>query len=63
MGKKVKLEKYKTVPIVLYIHVSQYSVIYCHHNTILHLFKQSLIFRVKCVSPLVTMTLIRDLSP
>ena len=34
MGKKVKLEK--IVPSVLYIHVSQYSVIYCHRNIILH---------------------------
>ena len=34
MGKKVKLEK--IVPSVLDIHVSQYSVIHCHRNTILH---------------------------
>ena len=27
MGKKVKLEKNKMVPSVLYIHVSQYSVL------------------------------------
>ena len=39
MGKKVKLEKNKIVPSVLYIHVSQYSVMYCHRNTILHFFK------------------------
>ena len=56
MGKKVKLEKNKIVPIVLYIHISQYSVIYWHRNTILHFFNKSLIFRVKCVSPWVTMT-------
>ena len=62
MGKKVKLEKNKIVPSVLYIHESQYSVIYCHRNIILHFFKESLIFRVKCVSPLVTMTHIRELS-
>ena len=59
MGKKVKLEKLYQV----YYHVSQYSVIHCHGNTILHFFNKSLIFRVKCVSPLVTMTHIRDLSP
>ena len=63
MGKKVKLEKNKIVPSVLYIHVSQYSVICCHRNTILHFFKKSLIFRVKSVSPLVTMMHIRDVSP
>ena len=62
MGKKVKLKK-KIVPSVLYIHVSQYSVIYCHRNTILHFFIYSSIFRVKSVSPLFTMTHIRDLNP
>ena len=39
MGKKAKLEKNKIVPSVLYIHVSQYSVINYHRNTILHFFK------------------------
>ena len=29
----------KIVPSVLYIHVTQYSVIDCHRNTILHFFK------------------------
>ena len=51
MGKKVKLEENKIVPSVLYIHVSQYSVIYCHRDTILHFFIYSLIFRVKSYSP------------
>ena len=64
MGKKVKLEKKnKIVPSVLYIHVSQYSVTDCRRNTILYFFKNSLISIVKSVSPLVTMTHIRDLSP
>ena len=57
MGKKVKLEK--IVPSVLYIHVSQYYVVNCHRYTSL----KSPISRVKSVSPLVTMTHIRNLSP
>ena len=63
MSKKVKLKKNKIVPSVLYIYVSQYSIIYCHRNIILYFFKKSLISRVKIVSPLVTMTHIKDLSP
>ena len=63
MGKKVKLEKNKIVPSVLFIHASQYSVICCHRNTILHFFKLPLLFRVKSVSPLIPWTHIRDLSP
>ena len=63
MGKKVKLEKNKIVPSVLYIHVSQYSVICYHRNTILHFFKLPLLFRVKNVSPLITMDAYKRLKP
>ena len=63
MGKKVKLEKNKIVPSVLYIHASQYSVICCHRNTILHFFKLPLLFRVKSVSPLITMDAYKRLKP
>ena len=38
-GLKGQAGKNKIVPNVLYIDVSQYSVIYCHRNTILHFFK------------------------
>ena len=61
MGKKVKLEK--IVPSILYIHVSQYSVIFSHHNTILHFFKLSLLFRVKSVSLLGTIDAYKRLKP
>ena len=63
MGKKVKLEKNKIAPSVLYIHVPQYSVICCHRNTMLHFFKLPLLFRVKSVSPLGTMDAYKRLKP
>ena len=63
MGKKVKLEKNKIVPSVLYIHASQYSVICCHRNTILHFFKLTLLFKVKSVWPLITMHAYKRLKP
>ena len=49
MGKKVNLQKKKIVPIVLYIDVSQYSVIYCHRNTI-HTFLNSPLYLESNVS-------------
>ena len=52
MGKKVNLQKKKKnkiVPIVLYIDVTQYSVIYCHRNTI-HTFLNSPLYLESNVS-------------
>ena len=62
MGKKVKLEKKKCTKCTIYS-LSQYSVIFCHHNTILHFFKLPLLFRVKSVSPLGTMDAYKRLKP
>ena len=59
--KKAKLEKNKIVPSVLYIHVSQYSVIFCHRITILHFYKLPLISKVSL--RWLPWTHIRDLSP
>ena len=50
IGKKVKLEKTKIVLSVLYIHVSQYSVLCYHRNTILLFFKLLLLLLESKVS-------------
>ena len=48
-GLKGQSAKKKIVPIVLYIDVSQYSVIYCHRNTI-HTFLNSPLYLESNVS-------------
>ena len=60
MGKKVKLEKlYQVYYIFTYLNILSFIAIVIQYYTSL----KSPISRVKSVSPLVTMTHIRDLSP